>query len=489
MPVIIGGLEASLRRMAHYDYWKDSLRRSVLLDSKADLLVYGMGEAAVKAIAASLDAGAAAADIRDVPGTVYACGISEVPDGALILPDHEALKADRRAFAESFRIQYENADPFTGRRLAEPYGSRAVVQNPPSPPLSRKEMDAVYALPYARDAHPSYTEAIPAVEEVKFSLVSSRGCFGACAFCALAFHQGRIVASRSHESLLEEAAILVSDTEFKGYIHDVGGPTANFRSPACAKQGTQGSCPGKRCLAPEPCPSLKADHSEYISLLRKLRKTDGVKKVFIRSGIRFDYMLADTKNDFLTELCEHHVSGQLKVAPEHVSADVLRVMGKPKRQVYDRFVRRYAEVNKKLGKKQYLVPYFISGHPGSRLKDAVELAEYLRDTRFIPEQVQDFYPTPGTLATCMWYTGIDPMTGKKVHVPSDPAEKAMQRALLQYNRPENRDLVRQALLKAGRGDLIGGGHKALIPQTQAGDGQMRGGRKPIGKKPVGKRRK
>ena len=489
MPLIIGGLEASLRRMAHYDYWKDSLRRSVLLDAKADLLVYGMGEAAVKAVAASLDAGVPAADIRDVPGTVYACGISEVPDGALILPDHEALKADRRAFAESFRIQYENADPFTGRRLAEPYGGRAVVQNPPSPPLSREEMDAVYALPYARDAHPSYTEAIPAVEEVKFSLVSSRGCFGACAFCALAFHQGRIVASRSHESLLEEAQILISDTNFKGYIHDVGGPTANFRSPACAKQGTQGSCPGKRCLAPEPCPSLRADHGEYISLLRKLRRMDGVKKVFIRSGIRFDHMLADTENDFLTELCEHHVSGQLKVAPEHVSADVLRVMGKPKRQVYDRFVRRYAEVNKKLGKKQYLVPYFISGHPGSRLKDAVELAEYLRDSRFIPDQVQDFYPTPGTLATCMWYTGIDPMTGRKVHVPSDPIEKAMQRALLQYNRPENRKLVRQALLKAGRGDLIGDGSKALIPQTQAVDRRVNGRRKSFGKKPVGKGRK
>jgi uncharacterized radical SAM protein YgiQ len=410
-------------------------------------------------------------EIRGIPGTVYACSLEEVPADAVVLPDHEALKSDRKMFAESFRVQYENADPFTGRVLAEPYGSRAVVQNPPSPPLSREEMDAVYALPYARAAHPSYTEKVPAVEEIQFSLVSSRGCFGACAFCALAFHQGRIVASRSHESLLDEARVLIAEPDFKGYIHDVGGPTANFRSPACEKQGTKGSCPGKRCLTPEPCKSLKPDHGEYIGLLRKLRGLDGVKKVFVRSGIRFDYMMADTKNDFLSELCEHHISGQLKVAPEHVSPDVLRVMGKPKREVYDRFVSRYAEVNNKLGKKQFLVPYFISGHPGSQLKDAIIMAEYLRDTRFIPEQVQDFYPTPGTLATCMWYSGIDPMTGKRVHIPSDPQEKAMQRALLQYNRPENRELVKKALMKAGRPDLIGGGPKALIP---AGPGRARG---------------
>ncbi len=463
MPVIIGGLEASLRRMAHYDYWKDALRRSVLLDSKADLLVYGMGEAAIKGIAAALDAGTAVGEIHDIRGTVYACPTPEIPEEALVLPDHEKLKSERTSFAESFRLQYENADPFTGRPLAEPYGSRAVVQNPPAPPLPREEMDAVYALPYARGPHPSYSEKIPAMEEVQFSLVSSRGCFGACAFCALAFHQGRIVTSRSHESLVNEAKQLIGEKDFKGYIHDVGGPTANFRRPACAKQGTKGSCPGKRCLTPEPCPSLQSDHGEYIEILRELRGLEGVKKVFIRSGIRFDYMMADTKNDFLSELCEHHISGQLKVAPEHVSPEVLKVMGKPSRQVYDRFVRRYTEVNRKLGKKQYLVPYFISGHPGSRLKDAVMMAEYLRDTRFIPEQVQDFYPTPGTLATAMWYTGIDPMTGRKVHIPSDYEEKAMQRALLQYNRPENRDLVRRALIRAGRQDLIGNGPKALIP--------------------------
>lgn len=329
-------------------------------------------------------------------------------------------------------------------------------------------MDKVYALPFARLPHPSYTEKIPAMEEIQFSLTSSRGCFGACSFCALAFHQGRIVASRSHESLVAEAKQLIENKDFKGYIHDVGGPTANFRAPACAKQGTRGSCPGKRCLTPEPCASLRADHSEYIQLLRELRGLPGIKKVFIRSGIRFDYMMADKKNDFLSELCEHHVSGQLKVAPEHVSPDVLKVMGKPSRPVYDRFVDKYSKVNKKLGKKQYLVPYFISGHPGSRLKDAIIMAEYLRDTRFIPDQVQDFYPTPGTLATAMWYTGIDPMTGKKVHIPSDYEEKAMQRALLQYNRPENRELVRRALVKAGRQDLIGGGPKALIPGTPGG---------------------
>ncbi|MCG8453668.1 MAG: YgiQ family radical SAM protein [Spirochaetales bacterium] len=463
MPVILGGLEASLRRMAHYDYWKDSLRRSILLDSKADLVIYGMGERAIKGIAAALDKGRPVSSIREIPGTLYACPSDEVPKEALILPSHEELKAKRSRFAQSFRLQYENADPFTGQVLVESYGSRSVVQNPPAKPLTREEMDEVYALPYAREAHPSYTEPVPAVEEVKYSLVSSRGCFGACAFCALAFHQGRIVKSRSHDSLMEEAQILIDDPGFKGYIHDVGGPTANFRDPACAKQGTKGACPGKRCLAPEPCKALKADHGDYIQLLRKLRSLDKVKKVFIRSGIRFDYLQADTTHDFLRELCEHHVSGQLKVAPEHVSPDVLRVMGKPKRQVYERFVERYGQVNAQLGKKQYLVPYFISGHPGSRLKDAIILAEHLRDSGFIPDQVQDFYPTPGTLSTCMWYTGIDPMSGKNVHIPSDGLEKAMQRALLQYNRPENRDIVRKALRKAGRGDLIGRGPKCLVP--------------------------
>jgi uncharacterized radical SAM protein YgiQ len=488
MPVIIGGLEASLRRMAHYDYWKDSLRRSVLLDSKADLLVYGMGEDSIIAIAAALESGTPVSEIREVPGTVYVCPSEEVPRNAVVLPDHEKLKTDRAAFAESFRIQYENADPFTGRILAETYGTRAVVQNPPSPPISRENMDKVYALPFARGPHPSYSDKIPAMEEIQFSLTSSRGCFGACSFCALAFHQGRIVASRSPESLVSEAKQLIGDKNFKGYIHDVGGPTANFRAPACAKQGTKGSCPGKRCLTPEPCASLKADHSEYIQLLRELRGLPGIKKVFIRSGIRFDYMMADKKNDFLSELCEHHVSGQLKVAPEHVSPDVLRVMGKPPRRIYDQFVDEYTKVNKRLGKKQYLVPYFISGHPGSRLKDAVVMAEYLRDTRFIPDQVQDFYPTPGTLATAMWYTGIDPMTGKKVHIPSDHEEKAMQRALLQYNRPENRDLVTRALINAGRQDLMGRGPKALI----SGITQVRKpkpGDRPVNKPQISRRRR
>ena len=491
MPIIIGGLEASLRRMAHYDYWKDSLRRSVLLDAKADLLVYGMGEAAIRGIAAALEKGRPVSGIREIPGTVYAVPADEIPAEATVLPDHEALKSDHRAFAESFRIQYENADPFTGSTLAEPYGGRAVVQNPPAPPISREEMDRVYALPYARGAHPSYAEKIPALEEVQFSLVSSRGCFGACAFCALAFHQGRIISSRSQDSLIDEAQTLINNPDFKGYIHDVGGPTANFRSPACGKQASRGSCPGKRCLAPTPCPALKADHSDFITLLRKLRNLDGVKKVFIRSGIRFDYMLADTANDFLGELCEHHVSGQLKVAPEHVSPDVLAVMGKPSRKTYDRFTAAYAETNRKLGKKQYLVPYFISGHPGSKLKDAIILAEYLRDSRFIPEQVQDFYPTPGTLATAMWYSGLDPMTGKTVYVPRDPAEKSMQRALLQYNRPENRELVRKALLKAGRGDLIGKGPKCLIPAEGSAEryrGSREAGRDRRPSRPVGRQR-
>jgi len=488
MPVIIGGLEASLRRMAHYDYWKDALRRSVLLDSKADLLVYGMGEAAIRRIAAALDAGTPVRAIRDVPGTVYACSMEDLPPEARLLPDHDRLKADRRAFAESFRIQYENADPFRGGILAEPYGGRAVVQNPPPAPVSRDEMDRIYGLPYARAAHPSYTDAVPALEEVRFSLTSSRGCFGACAFCALAFHQGRLVASRSHESLIGEAEGLIRHPDFKGYIHDVGGPTANFRGPACEKQALRGSCPGKRCLAPTPCPSLKADHRDFLALLRKLRELPGVKKVFIRSGLRFDYLLADRDHDVLTELCEHHVSGQLKVAPEHVSARVLEVMGKPSRQIYERFRRRYTEVNRKLGKKQYLVPYFISGHPGSELKDAIELAEHLRDTRFIPDQVQDFYPTPGTLATAMWYSGIDPMSGRRVHVPRDAEEKAMQRALLQYDRPQNRDLVRRALLKAGRRDLIGSGPKCLIP----GEAQSRSeapGRRPKSRRPPSKSRR
>ncbi|MCK4542585.1 MAG: YgiQ family radical SAM protein [Spirochaetales bacterium] len=481
IPIIIGGIEASLRRFAHYDYWRDSLRRSILLDSKADLLVYGMGEKQILNIAKALAEGTPATAIRDIPGTVYSCSAEEVPPEAVVLPSHEDLrqqdvKKRYRAFAESFRIQYRNADPFQGKKLVEAYGSRYVVQNPPEHPLGREELDRVYELPYTKAPHPDYLDGVPALEEVKFSLVSNRGCFGACSFCALAFHQGRIVTSRSVNSLVAEARNLTGDPDFKGYIHDVGGPTANFRFPACRKQETLGSCPDKQCLFPKPCKNLKVDHGEYLEALRTIRKLPGIKKVFIRSGIRFDYLIADPEDTFMRELCEHHISGQLKVAPEHVSSRVLKAMGKPGREIYDEFAKRYRRTNEILGKKQYLVPYFISSHPGSRLEDAIELAEYLRDTRFIPDQVQDFYPTPGTLSTCMFYTGIDPRTMKPVYVPKTHEEKSMQRALLQYRKPENYSLVKNALRKAGRQDLIGNGPKALIPPYQRGKSRGKRGR-------------
>ncbi len=464
-PIIIGGIEASLRRLAHYDYWSDRLKRSILLDSQADLISYGMGERSVVEIAQALDSGIDIKDITFVDGTVYKTKSLEAVCDYELLPDYQELVQDKKEYARSFYIQYQNTDPFTGRRLAEPYGGRVyVVQNPPAKPLSQEEMDRIYDLPYMRNYHPSYEEqgGVPAIREIKFSLISNRGCFGACSFCALTFHQGRIIQTRSHESLVKEAKLLTEEPDFKGYIHDVGGPTANFRYPACSKQMTRGACRDRQCLFPEPCKNLKADHRDYLELLRKLRTLPKVKKVFIRSGIRFDYVLADSNRTFLRELCEHHVSGQLKVAPEHVADPVLSRMGKPENRVYRRFVKEYNEMNQKLGKKQYLVPYLMSSHPGSTMKEAVELAEYLRDLGYMPEQVQDFYPTPSTISTCMYYTGYDCRTMEKVYVPTNPHEKAMQRALIQYRNPKNYDLVAEALKLAERTDLIGFDKKCLI---------------------------
>ena len=475
VPIIAGGIEASLRRMAHYDYWSDSLRRSILLESGADLVSYGMGERSIVAIADALDAGMPVKDITYIPGTVCKVrSLDEISDYT-VLPDYESICKDKKKYAESFYIQYSNTDPFSGKRLVEPYSQNCfIVQNPASEPLTMEEMDQVYDLPFQRTWHPMYDAAggIPALSEVKFSLVSCRGCFGGCSFCALTFHQGRIIQARSHESLIKEAKLMIEEPDFKGYIHDVGGPTADFRAPACEKQMTKGVCPHKQCLFPEPCKNLRADHSDYIALLRKLRALPKVKKVFIRSGIRFDYVLADKKSTFLEELCRYHVSGQVKVAPEHVSDPVLACLGKPKAAVYQEFCRQYKKMNERLGLKQYLVPYLMSSHPGSTMKEAVELAEYCRDLGYMPEQVQDFYPTPSTISTCMYYTGLDPRTMTAVYVPKDPHEKEMQRALIQYRNPANRVLVREALLKAGREDLIGYGPKCLLRPDQArGDGR------------------
>ncbi len=465
VPIIIGGIEASLRRMAHYDYWSDKFKRSILLDSGADLISYGMGEKSIVEIADALAAGIAAKDITFVAGTVYKtkdCG--SIYDG-ITLPSYEEMKADKLHYAQSFAIQYENTDPFNAKCLIEPYPNNVcVVQNPPQTPLTQEEMDKIYALPYMRTYHPSYEEkgGVPAIQEIKFSLISNRGCFGACNFCALTFHQGRIIQTRSHESILEEAKLLTQDPDFKGYIHDVGGPTANFRQPACEKQLTCGACKNKQCLFPAPCKNLKADHTDYLELLRKLRAVPKVKKVFVRSGIRFDYLLADPDTSFFRELVEHHISGQLKVAPEHISNKVLLHMGKPGSEVYFRFVKEYKRMNQKLGKDQYLVPYLMSSHPGCGLQEAVELAEYLRDIGYMPEQVQDFYPTPSTVSTVMYYTGMDPRNMEPVYVCRNPHEKAMQRALIQYRNPKNYELVREALIKAGREDLIGYDKKCLI---------------------------
>lgn len=464
-PVIIGGIEASLRRLAHYDYWSDSLKRSILLDSGADLISYGMGERSIVEIADALNAGISIRDLTFVDGTVYKTRDLDSVYDYICLPSYEELRTDKMNYAKSFYTQYCNTDPFSGKRLVEPYENGVyVVQNPPQKPLSQAEMDRVYGLDYMRTCHPSYEEAggVPAIEEVKYSLVSNRGCFGGCSFCALTFHQGRIVQTRSHESLVTEASKFVWEKEFKGYIHDVGGPTANFRQPACKKQLEKGACPQKQCLFPKPCKNLIADHSDYLELLHKLRELPNVKKVFIRSGIRFDYLLADPDDAFFRELVEHHISGQLKVAPEHISDKVLSKMGKPSNEVYQRFVAKYKALNQECNKNQYLVPYLMSSHPGSTLKEAVELAEYLRDLGYMPEQVQDFYPTPSTISTCMYYTGVDPRTMEKVYVPVNPHEKAMQRALIQYRNPKNYDLVREALEKAHRTDLIGFDKKCLI---------------------------
>lgn len=472
VPIIIGGIEASLRRLAHYDYWSNSLKRSVLLDSQADLISYGMGERSIVEIADALDSGIDIRDITFIAGTVYKTrdisgimGFSDEKYNAILLPGYEEMKKNPEKYAESFGVQYKNTDPFTARTLAECYPDGIyVVQNPPQRPLSVEEMDDVYELPYMRTYHPSYTEkgGVPALSEIKFSLISNRGCFGGCSFCALTFHQGRIVQVRSHESILREAEIIIKDPDFKGYIHDVGGPTANFRHPSCEKQLKAGVCQNRQCLFPSPCKNLNADHQDYVELLRKLRALPGVKKVFIRSGIRFDYLLADSDDTFFKELAAYHISGQLKVAPEHISDAVLEKMGKPKRSVYEKFVKKYYKLNEALGKKQFLVPYFMSSHPGSTLKEAVELAEYLRDLGYMPEQVQDFYPTPSTLSTVMFHTGIDPRDGTKVYVCRNPHEKAMQRALIQYRNPDNYDLVYEALNKAGRRDLIGFDKKCLI---------------------------
>ena len=465
-PVIIGGIEASLRRLAHYDYWSDSLKRSILLDSQADIISYGMGEHSIVEIADALNAGIDIKDITFIDGTVYKTREIENVYDYIMLPSFESMKDDRINYAKSFYIQYQNTDPYTGKRLAEPYENGVfVVQNPASKPLTQIEMDDVYSLPYMNTYHPSYESegGVPAISEIKFSLTSNRGCFGACSFCALTFHQGRIVQSRSKESLLKEAESMTNAPDFKGYIHDVGGPTANFMKPACEKQLTKGACPHRQCLFPKPCPNLKADHREYLDILRALRKLPKVKKVFVRSGVRFDYALADKDDTFIRELCQYHISGQLRVAPEHVSDRVLELMGKPANEVYERFVDKCEKINEKLGKKQYLVPYLMSSHPGSTLKDAIELAEYIRDIGYMPEQVQDFYPTPSTISTCMYYTGVDPRNLKPVYVARNPHEKAMQRALIQYRDPKNYDLVKEALLKEHREDLIGFGKNCLIP--------------------------
>ena len=481
-PIILGGIEASLRRMAHYDYWSDKLKRSVLLDSGADVISYGMGEHSIVELAEALDAGIPVEDITYIAGTVVKTKSLDSIYDAEILPSFEDLKADKMNYARSFYTQYLNTDAFNGKRLVEPYSEHLyVVQNPPATPLTQMEMDDVYSLPYQRTYHPSYEAkgGVPAIKEIKFSLISNRGCFGGCSFCALTFHQGRIVQVRSHESLIEEAKEITKDKDFKGYIHDVGGPTANFRHPSCKKQMEHGVCKTRQCLFPSPCKNLDADHRDYVSLLRKLRDIPKVKKVFIRSGIRFDYLLADRKQEFLRELCEYHVSGQLKVAPEHVAGPVLSLMGKPEHKVYEEFTRQFYKMNERIGKEQYLVPYLMSSHPGSTLKEAVELAEYCRDLGYMPEQVQDFYPTPSTLSTCMYYTGVDPRTMQKVYVPKSPHEKAMQRALIQYRNPELYDLVIEALHKAGRSDLIGFGPKCLVrPRQMRGSGNdKKAGRK------------
>lgn len=464
IPIIIGGIEASLRRLAHYDYWSNTLKPSILIESGADIISYGMGEHSIVEIADALNAGLDIKDIVFIKGTVYRSSHKDIYEG-IELPSYDMLRKDKLEYARSFNIQTLHTDPITAKPLIESYGKKGyVIQNPPSEILTTEEMDRVYALFYMRTYHPMYEEkgGIPAIKEIKFSLISNRGCFGSCSFCALTFHQGRVIQSRSHDSLVEEAKSLTKESDFKGYIHDVGGPTANFRFPACKKQVDKGVCKDRQCLFPTPCKAMNADHSDYIALLRKLRKIDGIKKVFIRSGIRFDYLLADKNQEFLRELCEHHVSGQLKVAPEHISTPVLDLMGKPRHSVYENFVQEFKNMNKRIGKEQYLVPYLMSSHPGCGLNESIELALYLKKLGYMPEQVQDFYPTPSTISTCMYYTGVDPRNMQEVYVPKNPHEKAMQRALMQYSNPKNKALVKEALLKAGRADLIGNGKDCLI---------------------------
>ena len=463
IPILIGGVEASLRRFAHYDYWDNKVRNSYLVDSGADILMYGMGEKSVVEIADCLNSGMSVKDITYVKGTCYMSDTKDIMD-SVILPSLSECIESKKAYAESCRIQYHEQNPYTGKVLVQQHHNRYLVQNLPMEPLTREEFDHVYELPYMKTYHPMYEKygGVEAIKEVRFSITSSRGCFGSCNFCALAFHQGRVVTSRSHESILREAEEMTHFPDFKGYIHDVGGPTANFRFPACKKQITSGACKDKQCLFPQPCKNLEADHSDYLELLRKLRKIPKIKKVFIRSGIRFDYLIHDKNDEFFYELCKHHISGQLKVAPEHVSDNVLRYMGKPENEVFNKFADKYEKINKKLGKRQYLVPYLMSSHPGSTLNDAIKLSLYLKKMGINPQQVQDFYPTPGTISTCMFYTGLNPFTMKRVYVPETPEEKAMQRALLQYRRPENYDLVLKALRLANRTDLIGYGENCLI---------------------------
>ena len=486
-PIIIGGLEASLRRFAHYDYWDDKVRRSILFDAPADLLVYGMGESATVEIARRLAKKTPVRDITDVAGTAY---IADDDSGCRFhkaaCPSYEEVCGDKTAYARATKIEYEEHDPIRGCAVLQPCEGRLLVVNPPARPLRREELDRLYALPYTREVHPMYTEGIPAIEEVRFSITHNRGCFGGCNFCALAFHQGRMVTSRSIASVVEEARLLTEDPQFKGYIHDVGGPSANFRHTSCQKQKKCGMCKNRSCLAPEPCPNLDADHSEYTRLLQELRQLPKIKKVFVRSGIRYDYMLQDKNRDFFRELVQYHISGQLKVAPEHVSDAVLCRMGKPRNAVYNRFVDKYFALNKQYNMNQFLVPYLMSSHPGSTMKEAVELAEYIRDMGYNPEQVQDFYPTPSTLSTVMYYTGLDPRTMEKVYVPTAPHEKAMQRALIQYRDPKNYYLVKEALIAAHREDLIGSGPKCLIRAVPPRSGGYTSASKAPGKpaKPV-----
>ena len=470
VPVVIGGLEASLRRFAHYDYWDDAVRPSILVESGADLLSFGMGERSISQIARAFAQGKRPDEMRDIRGICYLCGLDEpVPAGAVSCASFDKVRLDKMAYARASRLQLDQQDHVYGKALTQKHGDRMLVQNPPAIPLTTRELDGVHDLPYERYYHPSYQAmgGVKAIEEVEFSIIHNRGCYGACNFCSIAFHQGRFVTPRSHDSVLREARGFVENPRFKGHIHDVGGPTANFRGPACKKQEKAGVCQGKKCLFPSPCPALQADHSDYIDLLRKLREIPGVKKVFVRSGLRYDYIMADKSTDFLDQLVRHHVSGQLKVAPEHISPPVLARMGKPPVQTYDRFCRAFYQATRRAGKEQYLVPYLISSHPGSTMRDAVALAVYLKENRIRPEQVQDFYPTPGTASTTMFYTGLDPWTMEKVFVPTDPTEKRLQRALLQYYKPENRRLCIEALIRAGREDLIGNGPGKLVQPDQA----------------------